>query len=296
MRPTVSNRRDTHMARKKKNAQTETEVLVQNVAEAMPVETLTMEDVAHLFSTEEIEALDVQLSSEETDVAQDVAETVAEEDVPPATVEDDVDFEQIMVSIAQEDSQRVMDEMSAQIDERKKMEMAKDSYNDNIHRTLAKVRNTMVRHFAARVLIATQVSPSFITEQSREGEHYNVYAMGKLNDLVDGLCGLPLKNAINIAIVRSMFKLREKGIALTRKTLECAASDKIRVTDKEIASALIRHTVGATTAPTQTSSTMRALETLGIVKSTGSKTNTVFELLDTPQTRALESIALQMAA
>jgi len=273
------------------------DALVQKVQEENT--SMTIADVAHLFTDAEIAELDVTLSAEDAPVDVAVVEeiqAVVADDTPPATVEEDVDFEQILVSIHPETSQAVMDEMSAQIDERKKMEMAKDSYNDNIHKTLSKVRNTMVRHFAARVLIATQVSPSFITEQSREGEHYNVYAMGKLNDLVDGLCGLPLRNAINIAIVRSMFALSKKGIALTRKTLECAASDKIRVADSVIAATLIRHTVGASTAPTQTSSTMRALETLGIVKSTGSKSNTVFELLDTPQTRALEGIAVQMAA
>lgn len=290
------------MSKRSKKAQAATETLeiamisVNPVTGEIPFETLPVESTVLepppaeiILDAQELAQLDVSLAPE-------VEEAPAGWEVAETTTEDQVDFEQIMTSIDTDASKRVMEEMNAQIDARRDLEIEKNTYNDNIQRTLKKVRATMVRHFAARVLIATNASPTFITEQSREGEHYNVYAMGKLNDLVDGLCGLPLKNAINIAIVRSMFKLRDAGIALHRKTLECAASDKIRVTDPQIASALVRHTVGATTAPTQTSSTMRALETLGIVKSSGPKNATVFELLDTPQTRQLEQIALSMAA
>lgn len=273
---------------KKQSSKSNTNALEVHMIQADPITNEIPFDAP--VDAQELAQLDVSLAPE-------VEEAPAEIELPaPPAGETDVDFGQILQGITPEATKTVMEQMNAQIDARRDLEIEKNSYNDNIHRTLKKVRATMVRQLAARVLIATSVSPAFITEQSREGEHYNVYAMGKLNDLVDGLCGLKLSNAINIAIVRTMFRLRDKGIALHRKTLEAAASDKIPVKDKELASLLVRHTVGMSTAPTQTSSTMRALETLGIVKSTGPKNATVFVIQDTPQTKALEQLVLSMAA
>lgn len=280
------------MAKRTKKTAKSNEALEIAMIETLPVETTMLEPPpAEIFiDPAELAQLDVSLAPE-------VEDAPAESIVPCATSEEpDVDFAQVIHGIDPDATKTVMDQMNLQIDLRRDMEIEKSAYNDNMQRTLKKVRATLVRQYAARVLIATSVSPSFITEQSREGEHYNVYAMGKLNDLVDALCGLPMKNAINIALVRSMFKLRDAGKQITRRILEAAASDKIPLKDKELEGLLIRHTVGHTTAPTQTSSTMRALETLGIVKFTGPKNATVFEILDTPQTRQLEQIALAMAA
>jgi ABC-type microcin C transport system duplicated ATPase subunit YejF len=57
-----------------------------------------------------------------------------------------------------------------------------------------------------------------------------------------------------------------------------------------MAAHLVRHTVSASTAPTQASSTMQALETLGVVKRSGSGKNPVFEVVDGPLTRKIEEL------
>lgn len=245
--------------------------------------------IVEMTPVEEV-ILDQVLDAAASDEAQVQAPEAVQQD------EASVSFGDLMKEVPGETITQTMNVMKSKISERRQMEIEKNSYNDNIHRTLKNVEQTMVRPIAAQVLVAASVSPGFIVEQSREGEHYNVYAMGKLNDLVDALAGLKLSNAINRAIVRSMFKLRAAGVTISREILECAASDKIRVKDKQIEGLLVRHTVGATTAPTQTSSTLRALETLGIVKVTGTKQNCVVTILDTPQTAALEQVAVAMAA
>ena len=51
---------------------------------------------------------------------------------------------------------------------------------------------------------------------------------------------------------------------------------------------LIRHTVSASTAPTQASSTMQALATLGVVKAEGSTRNPVYKLTNHPVVEKLE--------
>ena len=48
-------------------------------------------------------------------------------------------------------------------------------------------------------------------------------------DLVDGLTTGVLRNAINIAVMRSLFNFRKAGIPFTGEMAKAAASDKIRV-------------------------------------------------------------------
>ncbi|AWV14862.1 hypothetical protein A3862_04550 [Methylobacterium sp. XJLW] len=59
---------------------------------------------------------------------------------------------------------------------------------------------------------------------------------------------------------------------------------------------LLRHTVSASTAPTQASSTMQALETLGIVRREGSARNSTFHLTEAPVTQQLEAVLFAHAA
>lgn len=252
--------------------------VMPQATEMTPVEEVILDQVLDAAAQDEVQATEA--------VQQDEAQVEDEQ----------ILFSDLMKEVPGEVVTKTMNLMKDKVSERRQIEIAKNSYNDNIQRTLKNVELTLVRPIAAQVLVAASVSPEFIVEESRAGENYNVYAMGKLNDLVDALAGLKLSNAINRAIVRSMFKLRDAGVTITRDILECAASDKIRMKDKGIESLLVRHTVGATTAPTQTSSTLRALETLGIVKVSGTKTNSVVEILNTPQTRSLEQVALALAA
>ncbi|WP_114217455.1 hypothetical protein [Ochrobactrum sp. 3-3] len=59
-----------------------------------------------------------------------------------------------------------------------------------------------------------------------------------------------------------------------------------------IAKLLTRHTVSPSTAPTQASSTMQALETVGAVKNVGTERAPVYRLLDTPIAKRLEAVAI----
>lgn len=286
-------------AKKLAEAETFVQDLIQQVQQGIVMDAPIVNDPFNLLpaSTEEpMTPVEEVLLDQALDASEEVqAPEAVQQDEAPAQ-DDQVDFKDQMKAVGAEEIQATMTLMKERIDDRRKLEISKSSFNDNIQRTLKNVEQTLVRPVAAQVLVAASVSPNFIVEESRAGENYNVYAMGKLNDLVDALAGLTLSNAINRAIVRSMFKLRGAGVVITREILECAASDKIKVKDKTIEGLLTRHTVGASTAPTQTSSTLRALETLGIVKVTGTKQNCTVTILDTPQTRSLEAVAIALAA
>lgn len=139
------------------------------------------------------------------------------------------------------------------------------------------------------VLVATDVDPDFINRSISEGKRFNIYAIDKLNDVLMGLETGTLKNAHNRAIMKSLFAFRKAGMSFTGLMAQAAASDKIKV-EPDQAKLLTRHTVDAGTAPTQASSTMSALQIMGIVINRGSQKYPEWTLTDTPQTRALEEV------
>jgi hypothetical protein len=145
------------------------------------------------------------------------------------------------------------------------------------------------------VMIAANQDPNFINRVLMDGSCYNVYAIGKYADLVDALAGSGMSNAINIAITRTLFAFDKAGLEFNGEMAKAAASDKIRVS-AEVARHMIRHTVSASTAPTQASSTMQALQTLGVVAIDGSRKNPKYKLLDNPVTDRLREVVERMAA
>ena len=171
--------------------------------------------------------------------------------------------------------------------ERDTFEANKDSSNANIVRTLKKVRSQVVTKAAARVMVACNVDPGFINRVQHDGSRYNVYAIGKFADIVKALTGGSVNNAINIAVMKSLFQFRASDVVFNMTMAKAAASDKIKV-DSSVNKILVRHTVSASTAPTQASSTMQALTTLGIVTAAGSKRNPTYTLTAHPVVKELE--------
>lgn len=138
--------------------------------------------------------------------------------------------------------------------------------------------------------MAANVSADFINRTLHNGSRFNVYAFGKIADIARSLIdGTTLSNAINNAVVKSLFRCKKAGVGFTLEIAKAAASDKIRI-DPTISRNLVRHTVSASTAPTQASSTMQALETLWVMRIQGSRRSPVYEVLDTPIAPALETM------
>lgn len=238
-------------------------------------------------------ALDAALEAvvatiEAAEVQEPEAEAVSE--TPAVT-----DFRDLMAEVDDEASARMVDEARAALLEREAFEDRKNPDNANIHRTIKKLRTQLLRSYAGRVMVAAKQDPGFINRTLMDGSCYNVYAVGKYGDLVDALAGSGMSNAINIAITRSLFAFARNGLEFNGEMAKAAASDKIRVADA-VKKVLVRHTVSASTAPTQASSTMQALETLGIVRVEGSRKHPTYKLLETPQRYRLQEIVEAMAA
>lgn len=233
-------------------------------------------------------ALEAVVAHIEATEVQEPEATVSE---APATA----DFADLLNAVTSDQQSEMMMAADAALRDRQTFEDAKNPDNANIHRTIKKVRGSLVRAFAAKVMVAADQNASFINRHLMDGSRYNVYAIGKYGDLVDALAGSGMTNAINIAITRSLFAFAKAGLDFTGEMAKAAASDKIRVAET-VRKHLIRHTVIASTAPTQASSTMQALETLGIVRIEGSRKNPVYKLLNTPQRHRMQEVVEAMAA
>ena len=215
------------------------------------------------------------------------------EDVHEASAE--VDFKDAIAAVPLDDAELMLKGTNVALDERAAFEDAKNPDNANIHRTIKKVRGSLARAYAARVMVVANQSPDFINRVLMDGSRYNVYAIGKYGDLVDALASGVMANSINIAITRSLFAFDKAGQSFTGEMAKAAASDKIRVAD-HLKKLLVRHTVSASTAPTQASSTMQALETLGIVAVEGSRKHPTYRLLNTPARWRMQRVVEAMAA
>lgn len=180
--------------------------------------------------------------------------------------------------------------VASAFDERSALERAKGSAN--IFKSLDKSRAKMIEARCVAALLAADATPDFVSRSTREGSAFNVYAIEKVADFVQALGSDEgvIRNAINRAVMKSLFQFRAAGEAFTGDMSRAAASDKIRV-QGQIAKLLVRHTVSQSTAPTQASSTISALVALGAVKNTGTMRAPVYELTDAPIVAQLEKLA-----
>lgn len=246
----------------------------------------------------ELEA-DILPPVQEPEATVEVSDPPASEEAPVGGTQDEPatpTYDEIVSGIADEEVEDTMHATRTELGVRALFENDKNPDNANIHRTLKKCTDSLVRRHAALAMIAASVDIGFINRSLHDGFRYNVYAVGKFADLVDGLTnGSSMRNAINIACCRSLFKFRAAGVPFTGEMARAAASDKLRVSEA-VKKHLIRHTVSASTAPTQASSTMQALETLGVVKAEGSRKNPVYLILDNPITTRLAEVVASMEA
>lgn len=283
------------MARKNRTPKTdaalEAEILANDAAAPAIIDHHTQLDSWSMADTSVEDADELSPADEAALMIAELADDAAPE-TPVESVEPDnapTNFEAALAAFSDDVVTAMAFKIAEAVDERVAFEDAKNPENVSIQRTLKKVRSELVSKRAARVLLATNVEPTFINRTLHDGSRYNVYALGKLADLVRSIVdGHGLNNAINNAVTRSLFRCKNAGVAFTGDVARAAASDKLRI-DPSIASKLIRHTVSASTAPTQASSTMSALATLGVVKAEGSQRNPTYIVTENPIATFLEA-------
>lgn len=199
-----------------------------------------------------------------------------------------VSFVDMMNAISDDDAKDVALRVVAHIDERARYEASKNAENTSIQKHLNAARDKLSSARVARFMIAASVDESFINRNERVNARYNVYAVEKVASLAHSVAFDKSHNAINANVLRSMFKCTAAEIEFSHHLALCAASDKITCKDARARSRLSRHTVSASTASTQASSTMNALVTCNVVSEYRNAANeTCYKLNDNALVTAL---------
>lgn len=173
------------------------------------------------------------------------------------------------------------------IDTRAAFEKAKNADNAKIQATLDNVRATFGKSSVARFCVAAGIDLNFINRTERTGAHFNVYAALKEANIAEVTMNDKAWNAINVAIVKSLFKCAKAEIEFSHKIAVACCSKNITI-DAGVSRHLVRHTVSPTTASTQASSTMNALQVCGVVSEYKNESGLVcYRLADTPLTAAI---------
>lgn len=284
------------MTKTRKNKSTK---IVANAATALP-------DMGEFFNQAATIADNVELNAAELAEAEAVIEAAAQDagqaDQAPVEAEATTDVAEIEPvahvpgdlkvmkgNFTPEEKEQKKAEIVGEFTARKEFEKAQPTCSSKMIPNLEAEEKKMATIGAAGLFLAMDIDPSFINREVSTGSRFNVYAFQKVNDLIVALDGGFMQNAINRAIVTSLFNFRDAGVPFTGVAALAAASDKVKV-DRAMSKHLVRHTVSANTASTQKSSTMVALKTLGIVVNSGARGQEVWSLTDTPQTRRLEEV------
>ena len=206
-------------------------------------------------------------------------------------------LDQARARIDDESASKMVWKIKNAIDDREKFEIdaaeaERADPNPNILRTLKKLRDQMVTLRAAKLMCAIRVEPDFINRSINGDFRYNVYAMGKLGDVIYGVTDGMLSNAINLACLKTLFAFKKVEETFTMEVAKscCSKQYALKKLGAAIRAHLISHTVSESTAPTQASSTMQALTTLGVVKCNGSGKNAIYTLTDAPIVAKLEAM------
>jgi hypothetical protein len=223
---------------------------------------------------------------EGTEEPEETVEAEADQFVPEHV---EGDLKEMAAAVTEKAKKRKAEEVTSEFERRAAYEKSKNPDNAKMATNLSAYAKKMATLPLCAILAATDIDPGFLNREISAGKRFNVYAIDKVNDVLVALETGHMKNQINAAVMRSLFKFRAAGVPFTGAMAVAAASDKVKI-EKAVEKLLVRYTVSPATAPTQSSSTMNALQTLGIVINRGTQKFPVWVLTDTPQTRRLEEV------
>lgn len=253
---------------------------------------------------EELEAPPVEIILDVEDIVKATADAngadVTEAEADEASTEDEADdasvdaksFAELVAEVSNDQVAEMQKDLLAAFADRAAYERESNPNNDNIQKTLTKVQKGHLAFGISKALKAIGMSANYLNKSEVSGKRRNVYALEKLQDLIYGAQTGWVKNAINAAVLISMVRLEKAGVPFTGAVAKACASDKIAV-DGQLKGLLARHTVSESTASTQSSSTMTALEDLGAVVNMGTQKHPVWKFSDQPIALRLREIVEQ---
>lgn len=263
----------------------EAALIAAEVAEILAGEdnTMIVSDIAQ--ATAEANGVDLTKASDEAQATDEALNQAANQTTEPDTRT----YADLIADVTDGDIAAMQVNLAAAFADRASYERTSNPNNDNIQKTLTKVQKGHLAHGISKALKAVGVDPNYLNKSEVAGKRRNVYALEKLQDIIYGAQTGHFKNKINIAVMASLVKLEAAQIAFTGAVAKACASDKMPC-EVHLKGLLSRHTVSEATASTQSSSTMTALEDLGVVINNGSQKFPLWSLTNTALTNRLREV------
>lgn len=290
------------MARKTKKTEVETPVVaapamdldsfmseINAVSDVLGTQAAAAELEAALRAQEKAEA-EAQAKADAPPAVEEVIEQVADEPVVLPHVSGDI--KELIGAVTIEQRKQKAAEVLSEVQTRYAHDTAHGrTIGAGTANSFKKAEKELASIGAAGFFVAADIDPSFINRSIAGDKRFNIYAVDKIAEIVRAIDGGFLQNPIIRCVLLSMFNCRDAGVPFTKNAMEAAISGSIKVEDRSMTKHLVRHTVKASTAPTQTSQMRHALTTLGIAtRSVAGRNTEVFTLTDTPTTRRLEQV------
>lgn len=176
-----------------------------------------------------------------------------------------------------------MKHLSEEFDKRAEYEKQISPNNTSIQAKIVAARKKLIQPGIAALTLAANVDVDFINKSvgGNATKRFNIYSVEKMADILHGMNSGRIRNAVNRSIIQSLFRFQTAGAPFTAIAAQGAVSQNLTV-DKSIKDLLVRHTASPGTAPTQSSSTMNALQALGAVTNSGSAKHPIWQLTEEP--------------
>lgn len=198
-------------------------------------------------------------------------------------------FEELVDAVSDPNAVRGCHNMVANLQDRALYERQKNGYNDNIQRTISKAILQFNNIFISRAMIASGTDENLFNSSEVSGARRNVLAFEKIIDILRMSTRGWGKNPTNIAIICSMVRCAERQLDFTGDIAKACASDKFPL-PHHYQPFVRRHTAAESTGRSQFSSTMSALEALGVAKQVGTQRAQKWVWTNTPLAKRLEEV------
>lgn len=179
--------------------------------------------------------------------------------------QNDQDFESLRNSVSETRMKEMHSRLEAAFATRASYEREKNQNNDKIQTTISKLTKKMEAAGMVKTAVVSDFDVSQINKMEQKNARRNVYAIEKsVATLYFAATGHGL-SPVHAAVIASLVRCADVKLDFTYKVAKAAVCDKEPI-DTCYLPYLRRHTVSTNTVVTQTSSSMKSLEDLGIVK------------------------------
>lgn len=167
----------------------------------------------------------------------------------------------------------------ASVDARAAYELSKNADNDSMQAKLTQIRKSVDHDVIAQVMLASNVDADYLNRAERVSNRFNVYSAEKVVNVARACAKVSELNHYTLAVFKTAQALAKIESALTHRDAVSACSMKIKHSDAK-REAIIKQTrfqkhIEASTASTQSSSSINALQAFNVLTETRDAANIV---------------------